>query len=97
MIADGKFFYMMLNVKKHGCLLSASTDGENMWNEGAANDTQAGIMESGLMKGRAYAVLEVHKTKEGHQLIKLRNPWGNFRWNGDWSEFSKLWTKSILD
>jgi calpain-15 len=86
MISDGKFFQMMLNVKKQGCLLSVSTEGENMWNESSGNDSKSGIMESGFMEGRAYAILEVQRTKEGDQLIKLRNPWGNFKWNGDWSE-----------
>jgi len=44
MISDGKFFQMMISVKKQGCLLSVSTEGETMWNEGSGGDSQSGIL-----------------------------------------------------
>ena len=28
-------------------------------------------------------------------MVKLRNPWGDHEWNGDWSDKSPLWTDSI--
>ena len=29
------------------------------------------------------------------QLLKIRNPWGEHEWNGDWSTNSKLWTDEL--
>jgi hypothetical protein len=55
---------------------------------------------SGLLSGHAYAILDM---QEGHadasaeqdelnvKLIKLRNPWGQGEWKGDWSDASVLW------
>jgi calpain-15 len=31
------------------------------------------------------------------KLMKLRNPWGNFEWNGDWSDDSDLWTAKLKE
>lgn len=31
------------------------------------------------------------------KLIKIRNPWNNFEWEGDWSDSSRLWTDQIKE
>ena len=35
--------------------------------------------------------------KDGQEikLVKLRNPWGDTEWVGDWSDNSDLWTEEI--
>ncbi|XP_058832902.1 calpain-B-like [Topomyia yanbarensis] len=47
----------------------------------------------GLLKGHSYSITKTHifdPTK--HQLIRLRNPWGDgVEWNGAWSDRSKEW------
>ncbi|CAK60103.1 unnamed protein product (macronuclear) [Paramecium tetraurelia] len=30
-------------------------------------------------------------------LLKIRNPWGNKEWNGDWSDGSSLWTEDLKE
>ncbi len=30
------------------------------------------------------------------RLLKLRNPWGNNEWSGDWSDNSKKWTPELM-
>ena len=28
-------------------------------------------------------------------MLNMRNPWGNFEWQGDWSDNSPLWTEEM--
>ena len=54
------------------------------------------LKDLGLMSNHIYSVNQVArvKNKDGKvvQLCKLRNPWGKFEWNGDWSDDSDCWT-----
>ena len=36
-------------------------------------------------------------TKDGHKLLNIRNPWGKFEWDGDWSDNSDKWTEEIKE
>jgi len=54
--------------------------------------------DSGLVHFHAYGVLDCHEvdTESGTvRLVKLRNPWGEFEWKGDWSDASDKWTDSL--
>jgi calpain-15 len=60
----------------------------------------ADLLDScGLVGSHAYSLLSVHDVvdKEGveHKLVKLRNPWGQSEWNGDWSDNSTKWTPEL--
>jgi len=46
----------------------------------------------GLVADHAYSIIDVTRT-HGFSLIKLRNPWGNTEWQGNWSDKSPLWDK----
>ena len=49
---------------------------------------------SGLISDHAYTILGIFDLKEYNlKLIKLRNPWGEKEFNGDWSDKSSLWDK----
>ena len=45
----------------------------------------------GLVPGHAYTLLTVREAC-GIRLLRLRNPWGDHEWTGDWSDKSPLWT-----
>lgn len=70
--------------------MSCSTPGEDKWSEGGGKP-QGG---PGLVSGHAYSLLAV-KQAGPHRLVNIRNPWGNFEWNGNWSDNSPLWTEDI--
>jgi hypothetical protein len=64
--------------------------------------------QKGLVREHAYSILrivEVENAKFGiiggtdstTKLINLRNPWGVFEWNGDWSDSSDRWTPELMD
>lgn len=51
------------------------------------------------MGGHAYGVLSAQTVKDADgnevQLVKLRNPWGNFEWKGAWGDNSEEWTDEL--
>ncbi|KAK5691755.1 hypothetical protein LTR17_025575 [Elasticomyces elasticus] len=49
----------------------------------------------GVIGGHAYAVLQAWEESD-LRLLKLRNPWGETEWEGDWSDGSKLWTPTMM-
>lgn len=56
--------------------------------------------ESDCVSNYSYSVIGAYKvntTKGNVKLIKIRNPWGNFEWKGDWCDSSSLWTRHIKD
>jgi len=50
----------------------------------------------GLRKGHAYTVLQVADIGQA-KLIKLRNPWAFWEWEGDWSDTSEKWTPELRE
>jgi len=74
-----------------GCLLAAGSKGrDNTRVEGR------GAVKSTIVGGHAYSILDIkspHLTLKNIHIIKLRNPWGTFEWDGDWGDSSPLWDK----
>lgn len=50
---------------------------------------------SGLVQEHTYTILKVFE-KGNIKLLYLRNPWGIFEWNGDYSHNSKKWTPELI-
>ncbi|KAJ8605867.1 hypothetical protein CTAYLR_000562 [Chrysophaeum taylorii] len=44
----------------------------------------------GIVPGHAYSIISAAERK-GVKLLKLRNPWGSFEWDGKWSDGSSEW------
>lgn len=57
----------------------------------------ARLKDIGLVPGHAYSLLNVAVVSPELTLLKIRNPWGNFEWNGDWGDNSDLWTDELKE
>ena len=67
---------------------------------GTPDDNQIFLLDStGLQYGHAYTIINIYsveiKPGEIERLVKLKNPWGNTEFNGDWSDKSKKWTPEL--
>ena len=81
-------FKVMLKAYEAGSMMGAA-----IW--GRPGETREEIHETGLASGHAYSVTKVVEFEaEGKtiQLVRVRNPWGNFvEWKGAWSDKSSEW------
>lgn len=86
---DKDLFSKMENADKKDWALCASA--------GSTETAKAQLEKLGLVGGHSYGLIGVVEIRDRFddpvQLIKLRNPWGDFEWNGDWSDDSDCWTE----
>ena len=80
----------MKTFDKEGYIIAAGTPGEDTFTENGGAD-----MKSGLVPGHAYSIIQAIEFS-GIKLLNIRNPWGNFEWDGDWSDTSPLWTEEMI-
>lgn len=86
-----EIFERILEADEQGYLISTETSGKDTITEGDGPGKGAG-----LVSGHAYSIIQV-KEGNGVKLLNIRNPWGQFEWNGDWSDHSDLWTDEMID
>lgn len=88
---DEKLWEKLLEGEKKGFVMAASA--------GSTKASKELLENLGLIGNHSYGVLDVRDviTESGleDKLIKLRNPWGDFEWKGDWSDESEQWTPEL--
>ena len=70
-----------------GFVMSGGTPGVDLFTESEQKPGYKG----GLIAGHAYSIIKADDYK-GVKLLQIRNPWGSFEWDGDWSDNSPKWT-----
>lgn len=65
------------------------------------NQILENVKNKGLIMNHAYSLIDLYEISDKFgqiiKLCKLRNPWGNFEWNGDWSDHSDKWTQELIE
>ena len=82
--------YYTRNKSMMGC--SVEPNGKNKEMEVSMNGHKIGIIA-----GHAYSILDVFeipkarskKSRRTSRLLRIRNPWGNYEWNGKWCDDSE--------
>ncbi|XP_070697040.1 calpain-2 catalytic subunit-like [Pempheris klunzingeri] len=85
--ADPHLFKIIRKALDRGSLLGCSIDITS------SADSEA-VTHHKLVKGHAYSVTgaeQVEYRGDVEQLIRVRNPWGQVEWVGDWSDSSSQW------
>jgi hypothetical protein len=82
---------MMKHFDKEGYIMAGGTPGQDMWTEAEKGPEAKG----GLVAGHAYSVISAIE-KKGIKLLNIRNPWGQFEWDGDWSDKCPKWTPELI-
>ena len=80
-IESGKLWEFLRSMDAARNLITCSTAGQDKWSEGGG----VPIGGPGLVSGHAYSLISVGVLHNGQKLVQLRNPWGDFEWNGAWS------------
>lgn len=81
-----RMYEMFKSYHKKGCIMGAGSKGKD------ETLTEGRGKGGGIVPGHAYSIIKVYESF-GHKLLKLRNPWGTFVWDGDWSWGSNMWSK----
>jgi len=79
----------MINAENKGYIMTAGT---------SSDIVNLNLDDVGLSAGHAYTVLgvlEIDTGKGVEKVVRLRNPYGNGEFNGDWSDYSSKWTPEL--
>ena len=88
-VQDGSLWKKLLKYRMAGYLMGAGSP--------AGKDTD--ISNLGIVQGHAYSILDVAEVDDrngSHELVCLRNPWGQTEWKGAWADTdTRRWTRRV--
>lgn len=84
-------FNKIMDYQKKGAIMDAAIT----INENNNNVTEEELKAKCLLNDHTYLIMKAIVIEDGTMLICLRNPWGKYVWNGDWSNDSPLWTNEL--
>jgi len=76
-------------------LLKALSEKNMPMTSPCCHNAKRGRGTDGLISGHAYTLLDVLELSTGVKLAKVRNPWNNEHYKGDWSDSSSKWTAAL--
>lgn len=88
MIESNSFWGYLKELDSNGALISACVIEEII-------DNSPINRHGGLIPGYSYTILQLRETRY-EKLLNIRNPWGYFEWDGDWSNNSTCWTPDLI-
>lgn len=91
-----KILHKEYNIDDIWNLVLISDKNDNIMCTSTKNDGT--VEKSGLVVNHAYTLIgakEINYNNERIRLVRIRNPWGNKEWNGDWSDQSLLWNDEL--
>jgi Ca2+-binding EF-hand superfamily protein len=68
-----------------GCVAKSNAQNE---------ERKAEVTADGILLLHAYTILSAIEVQD-FKLLKIRNPWGVYEWNGRWSDGSQEWTPEL--
>ena len=86
-ISNDELWDKILNAEEMNDIMCTSTDSDR--------DKQKAV---GLVEGHAYTIISAKSAIHNGQrikLLKIRNPWGDTEWKGNWSDNSQLWNDEL--
>lgn len=63
------------------------------------SNTRDAKNSKGIISNHSYSILDAREVVDSSgkrdRIIKIRNPWGEFEWKGDWCDESTRWTGRV--
>lgn len=87
---EDELFDELKDFDEQGFLMTAETSGFDDATEGGGPSAAGG-----LVSGHAYSLIQVKEVNDV-KLLNIRNPWGNFEWDGAWADNAEEWTEEFI-